>query len=210
MNQETIYNKNTIEFATVAKEYCAFIEQVQSAEKDDFVKKSLKILPLLYLKASMLPDVEYILDEETETYVSEELYEYVSSLIGSVMADSDTYLEVFTQDMQYSENPIQENVSEAMADIYQDLRDFIYVYSMGFDDTMNDALARCIENFRTYWGQKLVNVLRQLHHVAYSETDNDDDNFDTQMGSDNGNWLFDNQKNASTIDDESDEWNKWG
>ncbi len=210
MNQETIYNKNTIEFATVAKEYCAFIEQVQSAEKDDFVKKSLKILPLLYLKASMLPEVEYMLDEETETYVSEELYEYVRSLIGSVMGDSDTYLEVFTQDMQYSENPIQENVSEAMADIYQDLRDFIYVYSMGFDDTMNDALARCIENFRSYWGQKLVNVLRQLHNVAYTETDNDDDNFGSQMGGDNSNWLFDNQKNASTIDDESDEWNKWG
>ncbi len=210
MNQETIYHKNTIEFATVAKEYCAFIEQVQSAEKDDFVKKSLKILPLLYLKASMLPEVEYMLDEETETYVSEELYEYVRSLIGSVMGNSDTYLEVFAQDMQYSENPIQENVSEAMADIYQDLRDFIYVYSMGFDETMNDALARCIENFRTYWGQKLVNVLRQLHNVAYTERDDDDDNFDGQMGGDNSNWLFDNQKNATTIDDESDEWNKWG
>ena len=38
---------------------------------------------------------------------------------------------------------------------------------------MNDSLAICQENFRLYWGQKLVNTLRALHEVKYSAQAND-------------------------------------
>ena len=33
---------------------------------------------------------------------------------------------------------------------------------------MNDALALCQENFRLYWGQKLVNTLRALHELKFA------------------------------------------
>ena len=38
---------------------------------------------------------------------------------------------------------------------------------------MNDALYVCTENFKMYWGQKLVNALRALHSLKYTvDTDN--------------------------------------
>ncbi len=208
MSQQSIYHKQTIEFATVAKEYCAFIEGIQQYEKSDFLDKSLKLLPLLYLKASMLPNTEFMLDEPIEQFVTEELYEYLRSLIAATMGQDDTYLEVFTQDMQYSETPLQENVSEGMTDIYQDLRDFIYVFSMGYDETMNEALARLVENFKTYWGQKLLNTLRQLHFARY--TKQDDDEQDNEQKNHSENWLFEGQKQHYTDSDDADEWNNWG
>ena len=36
---------------------------------------------------------------------------------------------------------------------------------------MNDALNRCVENFRSYWGQKLVNVMRPFM-LCITETTN--------------------------------------
>ena len=51
---ERIYSKNIIEFVTVSAEYCAFIERVPELEKEEFLDKIIKILPLLYLKATLL------------------------------------------------------------------------------------------------------------------------------------------------------------
>lgn len=65
--------------------------------------------------------------------------------------------------MKYSDQPITRFISEDLADIYQDVKDFICLFQLGLNLTMNDALAQCQENFRLYWGQKLVNTLRALH-----------------------------------------------
>ena len=71
-------------------------------------------------------------------------------------------------DMAYSDEPIKKNISEDLADIYQDIKDFIFVFQLGLNETMNDSLAICQENFGLLWGQKLVNTMRALHDVKYS------------------------------------------
>jgi hypothetical protein len=34
---------------------------------------------------------------------------------------------------------------------------------------MNDAIWECAKNFREYWGQRLVNILRVLHYLQYNQ-----------------------------------------
>ena len=94
--------------------------------------------------------------------------------LAAILADRDDYLDVFVSDMKYSDQPITRYISEELADIYQDIRDFIFVFQLGLNETMHDALAICQENFRLYWGQKLVNTLRALHEVRYASDDNDE------------------------------------
>jgi hypothetical protein len=36
---------------------------------------------------------------------------------------------------------------------------------------MESALEICTNNFKSYWGQKLLNVLRPLHALLSKETD---------------------------------------
>lgn len=166
---QTIFDKNVIEFVTVAAEFCAFLERAEGMKRKAFVGTTLKILPLLYLKASMLPKCEVIGEEAPETYVTEEMYEVLRINLSDIMAEKDDYLEVFLPDMAYSDQPIKKNISEDLADIYQDIRDFIFVFQLGLNETMNDALAICQENFGMLWGQKLVNTLRALHDVKYNQ-----------------------------------------
>lgn len=169
MGKETqlVFDRNTVEFVTVAVEFCAFLERSEQMKRASFVDTLLKILPLLYLKASMLPKVENA-TEGLEHFVTEEDYEVIRMTMASIMADRDDYLEVFMADMMYSETPIKASISEDLADIYQDIKDFVSVYRIGLDETMYAALAVCEENFALYWGQKLVNTLRALHDVKYN------------------------------------------
>lgn len=172
---QTIFDKNVIEFVTVSAEFCAFLERAESMKRSTFVDTSLKILPLLYLKASMLPKCETIGDEALETYVTEEIYEILRINLAGLLGEKDDYLDVFVQDMVYSDQPIKKSISEDLADIYQDIRDFIFVFQLGLNETMNDALAICQENFGMLWGQKLVNTLRALHDVKYNQQDDEEE-----------------------------------
>ena len=172
---QVIFDRNVAEFVTVAAEFCNYLEQAETIKRATFVDTTLKILPLLYLKAAMLPECHTIGEELPEKYVTEETYEVLRMNLAGILAEGDAYLDVFVEDMKYRDQPITKYISEDLADIYQDIKDFIFVFQLGLNETMNDSLAICQENFRTYWGQKLVNTLRALHEVKYSQTDDEED-----------------------------------
>ena len=172
---QVIFDRNVVEFVTVAAEFCKFLEQAEGMKRATFVDTSLKILPLLYLKASMMPKCEMMGEDMPENFVTEETYEIVRMNLAGILAEKDDYLDVFVSDMKYSDQPITKYISEDLADIYQDIKDFIFVFQLGLNETMNDALAICQENFALYWGQKLVNTLRALHDVKYAQADSEDE-----------------------------------
>ena len=177
---QVIFDRNVVEFVTVAAEFCKFLEQAETIKRSTFVDTSLKILPLLYLKASMLPKCETIGNEALETFVTEETYEILRMNLAGLLAEKDDYLDVFVSDMKYSDQPITRNISEDLADIYQDIRNFIFVFQLGLNETMNASLAVCRENFALYWGQKLVNTLRALHDVKYNQPEDEEENQDEE------------------------------
>ena len=169
MNQieHPAYSKAAIEFVAVATESSMFFEKASSFSQQEFLQRTAKLLALIYLKASMLENVEPLLDEEPEQFVTEQDYEFVRQRVYDLLGDADAYLEVFHPDIQLSDTPIAASISEDIADVYQDLKNFSLRYQMGNNDVMNDAVAYCVISFREYWGQKLVNVLRAVHSVLY-------------------------------------------
>lgn len=177
-NTQPIFDKNTVEFVTVAAEMCGFLERASRLKRREFVDTSLKLLPLLYLKASLLPECEQIDEFPPETFVTEADYEQLRVSVSALMGDIDDYLEVFLDDMMYSDTPIKQSISEGLADIYQALKDFICVYQLGLDRTMNDALAVVRDAFAEFWGQRLVNVMRALHEVKYSTPAEDEEDIE--------------------------------
>ena len=174
MGKQTAFDKNTVEFVTVAAEYCAFLEQVYDKEPSRVVDVICKLLPLIYLKASMLAETEpeglYL-----EEIVTEPDYDAIRQMLSGKFGENDDYLEVFVEDMKYSDTPVRRCISEDMADIYQALKNFVHSYRSGLDEVMEEAVAVCAEGFRTYWGQTLTNTLRAVHNVRYNIDQNIDD-----------------------------------
>lgn len=181
-DSQVIFERNTVEFVTVAAEYCAFIERSEGMKRAEFVDTLLKVLPLLYIKASMLAECEMMGEDGLETFVTEDDYEVVRINLQELLADRDDYLDVFVEDMKYSDTPIRKSIAEDLTDIYQDVKDFVCQFRSGLNETMHDALVTVREHFAQYWGQTLVNTMRALHEVKYSAADDEDEQDDVEWG----------------------------
>ena len=165
-----VYDKNTLEFVTVAFEFCSWIEKTAEYDLFRFANSATKLLPLLYLKATLLPKVDDLNEEfDTAHFITEDTYHTARNRIATLLGEHDTYLETFSPDIQYSDTPIAAFISENLADLYQDIGNFVALFRQGYEKTMLQALAECSENFHLYWGQTLLNALKALHAIRYNE-----------------------------------------
>ena len=160
-----VYSRQVIEFVTVANEFCSFMESAGQLERLDFIQKIQKLLPLLYIKASLIPEMESVLSEANEKFVTEQEYDFIKDRVQVHMGELDDYLEQWDPKITGSTEPVITSISENIADIYQDLKDLVSLYSMGTTEIMNDAVWECKMNFENYWGQILVNALRVIHRI---------------------------------------------
>lgn len=166
-SEKTIYAKETIELVTVAKVFCDCIDQVESLNRDKFLDVMLKLLPMLYSKGINLQNDGGINEDLIEEFANEVVYGHIESTIANLLGNEDSYLEVFNSDIDLSDTPIVAFVSTSIADIWQDMYNFVYAFKTENEETMSIALAKCRENFSEYWGRSIVNVMRALHNIKY-------------------------------------------
>lgn len=166
--ENPIYAHDTLEFVTVAAEYCALLEKCEERTEGELVGTLLKLLPLLYMKVQLLPEVETDGAFVPNDQVTEDDYNFVREGAWRLLHEHDEYeMLVWDEDMQTEESRWC-SVSEGLADIYQALRNFVAVYQQRVEPCMLDALWQLRENFELYWGQSLLDTLRQLHRIRYS------------------------------------------
>ena len=197
-----VYSKKVVEFVTLTGEFCNSVENVRNFSAEENLRKMQLILPLLYMKALLLPRTEQVLDGEPEKFVTEMDYNVLQQRWLEILGENDSYYEVFDPDLQFREETATASISENLMDIYQDLKDFITSYSLGDESIMNDALYDCVFHFSEFWGQRLVNVLRAIHMLLTGGTDFTDNretegDIDTEQGKDLPRW-FERFFNAGT------------
>lgn len=185
--QGPVYSRNVVEFVAVANEFCKYAERAAEVKGEDLLKILQRLLPLLYIKASLLPELEPVFEDGNEKFVTEEKWISIHETFRSKFGTADDYLEVFDEKIKDTEGPVTSSISENLADIYQDIKDFLLLYQTGTDEVMNDAIWECRMNFENIWGQKLLNGLRAIHRFVYSgeeigelkEDENSDEDRDT-------------------------------
>ncbi len=167
-NSDPVYSRNVIEFAAAANEFCKYAEHGSQINGDEMLRILQRLLPYLYIKASLLPALSPVFEDGNEKFVTEADWNMVHDSLKEKFGSADDYSEVFDDRAAESGEPVIESLSENMADIYQDLKDFILLYQTGTREVMNDAVWECRMNFENIWGQKLVNSLRAIHRFIYS------------------------------------------
>jgi hypothetical protein len=162
-----VFSRDVIEFVTVANEFCKYLENSGEVSLTDFVSTTHRVLPLLYLKATLLPVIEESFEEFNEKFVTEEDYNNIQNGLLAKFGDFNAYDEIYDPLRQQNDEPAQLSLAESFTDIYQDLKDFLMQYRTGANEIMQNAVWECRQSFEQYWGQRLVNILRVLHHLKY-------------------------------------------
>lgn len=168
-----IYSKENIEFVAAAKEYLVLLENSKKLNKKDFVDSSLKILTMLYLKGLSLKKANYLEDESIQKFVTETHWSYFQNIVSEILDDEDQIIQIqdinIISDSDYFNIPL----SELFADIYQEMGDLIGSYRLENEEVMTAALSVCAENFYSYWGIRVLELVKYLH-IIKSKFSSDD------------------------------------
>lgn len=163
-------NNNALAFTALSREYCEALASAADAAPGQFVASMLKLLPRIYIAASDLqPSSQTLVPEDEDAWLNpaldEQSYESVRASIAALMGENDVFLEVFEEDMKYSDTPVAASISESLADIYQQLFNFIYTVADTTDEIADSAILAVRASFREFWSQTLLNVLRAVNHL---------------------------------------------
>jgi len=168
IKSDPAYSRNVVEFVAVANEYCKYAEHASEIKGDEMLRILQRLLPFLYLKTTLLPKLEPFFEDGNEKFIKESDWFRIHDTFKEKFGTANDYLEVFDEKINDSEGPVTSSLSENMADMYQDLKDFLLLYQTGTSEVMNDAIWQCRMNFEDFWGQKLVNSMRAIHKFIYS------------------------------------------
>lgn len=165
-------NNNALAFMALCNEYCQAMENAREMERDDFVAAMLRLIPRIYISATDVnieaPGIE---EPYIEGRLEEDYYESVRRSVENLLGPDDTYLEVFEEDMKYSDTPIAASISEGLADIFQVLYNFLESVKDVPEELIVASLLAVKDDFGAYWSRILCNVLRALNHVRYNSHD---------------------------------------
>jgi len=169
--EDPVFSRNVLEMITVANEYCLFIEKVENYSREDLLSYLCKICPLLYIKGTLLPDVERNELQASERFVTEEQYEVVFNDLRKAFHPDDEYWFMNNSDPLANE-PIKASLAENFSDVYQDLKDFILLYQKNMYEAQKSSIRLCKEWFKSRWGFRLVNAHKVIHHMQFDKEDN--------------------------------------
>lgn len=161
----------SLAFIALTNEYCQLVENCGDYDSEGFVDALLKLLPRIYITVTDLePNLEYF-DAIISQALDEPSYEVVRGNLSAMIGEDDVYLEVFVDDMKYSDTPIATSISENLADLYQEFYNLVASLRDLNTEEQRQILGMCKENFMEYWGQTLCNVFRALHSLKVSHQD---------------------------------------
>jgi len=171
-NTDLVTSANVIDMLTVANEFCIFTEKAETYDKQEVFKFYSKICPLLYLKGATLPEIEPDEDFVGERYVNEDQWESIYNSLLSVFAANDDF---FTLSYENGDNiPLKASIAEHLADIYQDMKDFVLLFQKNLEYARINAVHECRELFITHWGVRIASLLPALHIISFTNDREDD------------------------------------
>ncbi len=159
---EPAYSIPVIEMLKVANEYCLFIERIEKFPSDELYPFIQKLTPLMYLKGSLLPDIIVDEPEANERFLTAEQWENTFGELRNKFADND---EFWILDLEGPDetNPIKASISELLADIYQDMKDFVLLYQKEGRAAKQNAASECKFLFFSHWGIRIIDLLKVIH-----------------------------------------------
>lgn len=170
-------SNNQLTVIALANEYCQAIELAASVEPADFINKMVRLLPRIYIAVTDLApeqfsEPEYALDA---MHLDEAYYNQLRGNIAALLGEDDTYLETFHEDMKYSDTPIAATISEGLADIFQVMFDFVEDVKNSELEQQREYFGQLREDFSTFWGQTLCNVMRPLNELSNKDFSDEDE-----------------------------------
>ncbi len=164
-----VYSDTVLKFVEKCNFFMNILKLKDIPGRSAFVLSLQQTLPEMYSGMLQIPVEEAIFDGENEKFVTEEEWAEVFRLVVSILGSQNEYMDIPLDEEYDRMELISRTISEDIADIYQDIRNFLELYRNGTEEIMNDALWECRMNFESYWGEKLLRASLALHRILLKD-----------------------------------------
>lgn len=168
-SQDPLYSPHILELITVANEFCLFTEKASEYPGEEVIEYYRKILPFLYLKGMLLPDIKPE-EEKPERFVTEQEWESVFNDLRNLFGELDEFYFIDHSDPVDAE-PWKGSLADHLADIYQDLKDFIMHFQVNTYTAQQNAVHICWQLFREHWGERVTRAHYVIHQISFRDPD---------------------------------------
>jgi len=162
--KELIRSHKVLEMITVANDFCLYIEDAAKYEKIALLSYLERVLPLLYLKGSLLPDIVVTDEAANMKFVTEEQWQTCFNDLKNIFGKDDNF---FTNENPDEKECISFSLAENIADLYQDMKDFILLYQTNNTASRENAIFFCKLYFENQWGYRAVRSMFAIHHILH-------------------------------------------
>lgn len=158
--------KSVNDLVMTAGRFCRFIEDIVEYNNEQAFEFLNKILPVLYIKGNILPMVQSCEEEMIEHFVTEESWNKVLLSLKEKFGELDAFSIVNNDKAE--EEITKVLLSEFIADIYQDLKDFLLLFGKNTKTTQECALYECKRLYIERWGLKIPYIMTELHKILFN------------------------------------------
>jgi len=183
---DALISPQTKEFVKLCRKYFEYLETLPDKNISDFWLVQLNLLPKIYTGLFQLPRLKGCYSSDVEKFVSEREYNKTLVNLATYIGNLDKFTDFADLSHPGSVKVIEASLSEILADIYQELKDFVILYETGTIEDMNDAIVECLDSFEQYWGIRMLSATRIIHVNLYQHR-------------------YSDAKKSSAIDDDTEE-----
>ena len=166
-----VYSEEVLALVRAANETATFLEDFDAENGREFISSALLNLSALYAAMLKVGECEPVFDGSPEATVSEQDWSALFQRIASLLGSHNEILRPAEEGEFDRSELVNHTISEDLADVYQEIRDFTAIYSRGLEELMNDAAWELKERFAEHWGKKLLRSLGALHELYISGID---------------------------------------
>jgi hypothetical protein len=156
-----------IEFVTEARLYCSLVEGSDSSNSWTFAQACLIAVLRLLERALRLPEID---PETTDllTGISHENWQTMRQEIARKLA-RDYYWEIFEPFEQEEPKPVLGSLSDALADIWRDLKRGLAEIDRGGATSTSEAVWHWRESFESHWGHHAAAAVFALNALCFGQ-----------------------------------------
>jgi len=169
-----VYSVELVELVKAANEAAGYLEGLKGKETREFLDEIPLYLTGVYAAMLRVGETDPVFETSAEPVVTEQDWSAVYQQVARILGENNEFLRPAGEEEFDRSELVPHTISEDLADIYQELRDFATNYSRGLEEIMNDAAWELKQRFTEQWGKKLLRALLALHELTVSRTDSSD------------------------------------
>ncbi|NLA48654.1 MAG: DUF5063 domain-containing protein, partial [Bacteroidales bacterium] len=119
---DPIYSRNVLEFVAAANEFCKYAERSSEIKGGELLRIFQRLLPYLYIRASLLPSLEPVFEDGNEKFVTESDWNIIHDSLKKQFGNTDLYPDISDAGPEGPEAIAESSISENLSDMYQDIK----------------------------------------------------------------------------------------